>query len=65
MKMLFQDLDAKGGQLKETGEKLALTSARWLQELAPLETNIFEGDIFFFTIFTMFTMISTCRNQYL
>ena len=31
MKILIQDLDAKGGQLKETGEKLALTSARWSQ----------------------------------
>ena len=38
MKMLIQDLDAKGGQLKETGEKLALTSARWLQ------ANIYEED---------------------
>ena len=26
----LQDLDVKGGQLKETGEKLALTSARWV-----------------------------------
>ena len=34
MKMLIQDLDAKGGQLKETGEKLALTSARCFQEPA-------------------------------
>ena len=25
-----EDLDVKGGQLKETGEKLALTSARWV-----------------------------------
>ena len=28
----IQDLDVKGGQLKETGEQLALTSARYLSE---------------------------------
>ena len=39
MKMLIQDLDAKGGQLKETGEKLALTSARCSQAI------IYEGDV--------------------
>ena len=38
MEVLIQDLDSKGGQLKETGEKLALTSARWLQ------ANIYEED---------------------
>ena len=57
MKIFIQDLDAKGGQLKETGEKLALTSARCLQ------ANIYEGDVF--KIFTMFTKNITCGNQYL
>ena len=47
MKMLIQDLDAKGGQLKETGEKLALTSARCSQEPTPVETNIYKGNIFY------------------
>ena len=30
LQISIQDLDVKGGQLKETGEKLALTSARYL-----------------------------------
>ena len=35
----IQDLDAKGGQLKETGEKLALTSARYLVKVGCKKTT--------------------------